>query len=351
MGLGAVITSILLLIDLVIMGIGIRNVVRASGSSSWPKVPGIVAQSESGTEGVFNDREPLTRRDYLQDGYAIMYVARLRFAYSVNGQNYSTDKLHFGQTVSSGDSSEAQLRLFKYPLGSAVTVSYDPANPSTAAVEPGLTRDLFYVPGAAFALMIPAIMGLLFLYGARGRVSAGGGPAEGLSNMIFPIFVIFSGVFMALGLMMITAGIVNLLRANESTNWPSTPGQIVYGRINQDDPDHQVKADGLNLVAHKQKGVIIIYKYSAGGKAHYSNRRLFGQVPDNQTEWADALGNFFYLGREVPVFYDPKDPDRAVLTPGIAREAMILPGFGAGVFLFSLVILAILFNVRKSGGF
>ena len=322
-----------------ILGIGVRNVVRANGSSRWPKVPGIVAQSESGTDTVFNDRQPLTRRDYLQDGYAVMYVAHIRFGYSVNGQNYSTDKLHFGQTVSSGDSSEAQLRLFKYPLGSAVTVSYNPANPSIAAVEPGLTSDLFYVPGAAFALMIPAIMGLLFLYGRRSGISAGGSPAEGLQNMVFPIFLIFSGVFMALGLMMITFGIVNLWHARETTNWPSVPGQIVYGRINDDDPAHIVKADGVNLVAHQQTGVIVIYKYSVAGKPRYSNRRLFGQVPDNQTDWAKALGKFFYLGKEVPVFYDPQDPDRAVLTPGIAREAMILPGFGAGVLLFSLIIL------------
>jgi hypothetical protein len=150
-----------------------------------------------------------------------MYVARIRFAYSVSGQNYSTDQLHFGQTVSSGDSSEAQLRLFKYPLGSAVTVSYNPANPSIAAVEPGLTRDLFYIPGAAFGLMIPAIMILLFLYGAKDGISSPGGlPAEALKNMLVPIFLIFSGVFMALGLMMITAGLLNLWHADESTNWP-----------------------------------------------------------------------------------------------------------------------------------
>jgi hypothetical protein len=78
---------------------------------------------------------------------------------------------------------------------------------------------------------------------------------------------------------------------------------------------------------------------------------LFGQVPDNQTDWAKALGRFFWLGKEVPVFYDPEDPDRAVLTPGIAREAMILPGFGTGVLLFSVVILAIVLHVQKSGGF
>jgi hypothetical protein len=350
MEIGLAVICILLAIDLVIMGIGVRNVMRAHGSSRWPQVPGVVAQSKSGTETGFNDREPLTERDYLQDGYATMYLADIRFRYTVGGRNYSTDKLHFGQTVSSGDSSEAQLRLFKYPLGSAVTVSYNPANPSIAAVEPGLTRDLFYIPGAALGLLIPAIMILLFLYGAK-DVASGGNAADGMKNMILPIFLIFSGVFMALGLLMITAGIVNLWRANKSTNWPSTPGQIVYGRINQDDPTQTVKADGLNLVAHKEKGVIVIYKYSTAGKTRFSRRRLFGQVPDNQTDWAEQLGNFYCLGKEVPVFYDPQDEDRAVLTPGVAREAMILPGFGAGVFLFSLAILALVFNLRNSGAF
>lgn len=64
----------------------------------------------------------------------IMYTANIRFQYEVNGRAYRTDLIWFGQTAGSGDSSEAELRHFRYPLGEKVTVSYDPADPATAAV-------------------------------------------------------------------------------------------------------------------------------------------------------------------------------------------------------------------------
>src|SRR5579863_937062 len=99
---------------------GIRNVSRAVASRHWPTTPAVVTRSESGveTDRGGRGRDPST-----------MYSASIRFRYKVDGREYSTDILHFGQTLGSGDSSEAELRRFRYPQGSQTTVSYNPATP------------------------------------------------------------------------------------------------------------------------------------------------------------------------------------------------------------------------------
>src|SRR5580704_15364209 len=93
--------SIFLLIGGAILVPGIRNVSRAVASHHWPTTPAVVVQSESSVATEPGDRrhDPST-----------MYSAAIRFRYNVDGREYTTDLLHFGQTGGSGDSSEAELR-------------------------------------------------------------------------------------------------------------------------------------------------------------------------------------------------------------------------------------------------
>jgi hypothetical protein len=89
---------------------------------------------------------------------SIMYTANIRFQYEVNGRAYRSDQIWFGQTAGSGDSSEADLRRFRYPLGEKVTVSYDPADPAIAAVHPGFQAEALWLPGAGLAFLFPGLM-------------------------------------------------------------------------------------------------------------------------------------------------------------------------------------------------
>src|SRR5271163_2519480 len=93
--------SIFILIGAAILVPGIRNLYRAAASSHWPRTAAVVATSDSSSE---------TEHDSRGRGSSTMYSADIRFRYSVDGHEYTTDVLHFGQTGGSGDSSEAELR-------------------------------------------------------------------------------------------------------------------------------------------------------------------------------------------------------------------------------------------------
>jgi len=308
--------SVFLLLGGALFGIGARNVWRALASPQWPTVSGVVVSSDTARDAT---------RDRRTGASSTMYVATIRFHYAVNGRDYTTDTLHFGQTIGSGDSSDAELRRVRYPVGNPVTVSYNPADASIAAVEPGFDTDVLWLPGAGLGFFVPGVMFIALYFGiSRGNRMLGLGLA------------MFAGIFATLGLMFLAGGLVNLWRAHASVKWPQTEGVITYGVIDQ---SHTVveERDG-DLFRSSTSGARLIYRYEVYGRKRYSNMRLFGQLAGASGDWAAGIAARYPLGKVVSVAYAPDNPDLAVLEPGIDNEAYWLPGAGAAFLLFGLAV-------------
>ncbi len=94
------------------------NVLRARRSRSWPQVHGIVTGHEL--------RRPLG------NGQGIA-SPRVQYEYSCDGTLYRNDEIMFGGHAPYG-SALAQAVLDRYPIGSAVSVIYDPQNPRRSAL-------------------------------------------------------------------------------------------------------------------------------------------------------------------------------------------------------------------------
>jgi hypothetical protein len=308
--------SVFLLLGAFIFCIGARNVWRARASRHWPSSPGTVVTSDT-TSSVTKDSR--TRAS------SKIYSANLLFRFQVNGRNYITDTLHFGQTLGSGDSSDAELRHIRYPLGAAVTVWYNPNDPTIAAVEPGFDLDALWLPGAGLGFFVPGVMFIVLYLGmSRG-------------NGMFGIGLgMFAGIFAAIGMMMLASGLVNLWRARVSESWPQTAGIITYGKIDENDSVTE-SGDGETLRS-TTSGAHLIYRYEVEGRKHYANIRRFGQLAASSGDWASEIAERYPLGKKVPVAYSPENHDMAVLEPGIDREAFWLPGAGAAFLLFGLAV-------------
>jgi hypothetical protein len=306
--------SIFILMGGAILIPGVRNLSRAVSSRHWPRTAAIVAQSESSVE---------TERDSHGRPSSTMYSADIQFRYHVNGREYTTKVLHFGQTEGSGDSSEAELRRFRYPLGSEVTVVYSPNAPSIAAAEPGFHSAALLLPGAGLAFLVPGIMCIVLYFGmSRNNYLFGAGLA------------LFAGIFATLGLAFVTIGLVNLSRAYESQHWPEAAGVIAYGKI--DSSNQVTRMENGDRVSTTTSGDHLIFGYDVNGKKYYSNVRLFGQIAAQGGDWAWKISRRYPLGKEVVVHYSPGNPNLGVLEPGIDREAFWLPGAGAAFLLFGL---------------
>ena len=251
------------------------------------------------------------------------YSANIRFQYQANGRDYTTATLHFGQTVGSGDSSDAELRHDRYPVGAAVVVSYNPKDPSIAAVEPALTRTRFGCPAPGSHLFAPGVMCIVSLFRHVER-----------KRNVRPRPV--RCIFAAIGVSLLAGGLVNPWRAHGSRSWPQTAGVITYGVI---DESNSVTRDSEgDTIRSTSSGAHLVYRYEVNGMKHYSNVRFFGQLAGASGDWASGIAARYPRGKTVQVAYSPENPDLAVLEPGIDREAFWLPGAWAAFLLFGLAV-------------
>jgi hypothetical protein len=309
--------SIFLLLGGWLLVVGVRNLSHALASPSWPRVAAVVAASD--TSAHTDPHTPGSRAS------STMYEAEIRLRYRVEGRDYITDILHFGQTLGSGDSSDAALRKLRYPLGKEVTVAYKPDDPAVAAAEPGFDHEVLFLIGAALFFIMPAIMFVVTWFGMSRNNSAF---AIGLD--------MFAGIFAAIGASLLAAGLVNLWRAQASLHWPQAPGLITYGKI--DTSRTVVETNDGRTMSASVSGARLIYQYEVHGKRHYNNIRLFGQTAGGGRAPEEEIAARYPLGKSVPVFYAPYNPDIAALEPGIQGEAFWLPGAGAAFFLFGLAV-------------
>lgn len=116
---------------------------NARVSESWPATDGEVVSSN-------------VRVSTDEDGTS--YFGDVTYSYVVNDARYTSDNVSFGQYGSS-DRGHAEEIVAKYPAGSGVTVRYDPADPETAVLEPGVTWSSYLMLGfGALFTCIPLIV-------------------------------------------------------------------------------------------------------------------------------------------------------------------------------------------------
>ena len=305
---------------------GARRIQQSMASTRWPTVTGKVVSAET-TRDVTGSRR----------GTSVTYNTETVIGYTVNGRDYTTDQLYFGQTLGSSDRSEAEIKLLRYPVGREVPVSYDPSNPAVGVMKAGLNSDAFWLPGAGLAFLLPAAL-LFYLLpsmfrdttadqqafaeyvqSAMANRQAGLRPPPRSDDKVMPIAAAFFGaVFCCLGVLALTSGLERAWQASDSRSWPTVSGVIT--RTGGDEPDDSTDS------AYRAR---IVYKYDVKGATHFNNRRSFAQVEDRAR---------YKTGDRVKVSYLPRDPDTAVIESGNSSEALWMPGIGIVLLLFSFAV-------------
>jgi hypothetical protein len=298
-----------LALGLFLIGSGTLAIWNAIASRSWPTAPGVVVSS---------DRKASKNSDKSSTVESVV-VAR----YHVNGREYSTDTQRFGVIFGSTDTSVAELQRLRYPAGSRIPVSYNPSKPELATLEPGFDVNALWTPGGGLALILVAVM-FASLY-RDSTALRGGGMAVGA--------LVFSIIFMLIGTPMLIFGGVNLYRAYISQGWPTTKGEIVYDEVDATTTTEEKRGRTQTSTTY---GARVIFKYAADGKVRYSNTRRFGELAGADEEWANSIADRYPSGAKLDVYYNPVDPNMAILEPGIQSEAYWLPGAGLAFLLFGI---------------
>ena len=300
--------------------LGLKNVWLALASRNWPAVTGVVKESVT---------QHSQSRDRKTGATSTMYSARLRVVYTAGGLEHETGTVWIGQTEASGDSSEAELLHLQYPEGAKVEVYYDPKQPQVAALRRGLAADALWLPGAGLGFFLPGVMFLLMYFSAEHGI---GGMRLGVS--------IFGAIFMLCGVAMLAAGGRNLWLAHASQKWPLADGEVVYSV--GDSSDSVTEDEDGERTRSTSYSTRLVYRYTPGGMERYGNVWQFGQLSGASAEWAANIAEKYPKGQKLKVAYDPSNPDRCVLEPGIGSDAYWIPGIGLALLLFSLGVILII---------
>jgi hypothetical protein len=108
-------------VGLVLMARGSYLSYLAWVSNTWPSVEGVIVQSKLVPDGHLGKTA----------------TAKIEFAYSVDGVEYVSDQYRFGAVGQYTTPHAIERELSKYPIGTKVMVSYDPAEPQNAVIERG----------------------------------------------------------------------------------------------------------------------------------------------------------------------------------------------------------------------
>lgn len=88
------------------------------------------------------------------------YRAKIEYQYSVNKNTYTSNRIYFGDKLSSSFKSSSISLLNNYPIGQLVTVFYNPLNNKDSVLEQRLSKEVVFMFIIGFLSMI---VGLYFL--------------------------------------------------------------------------------------------------------------------------------------------------------------------------------------------
>ena len=133
------------------IGYAVVDGLRSRRAAAWPSTNGRVVESEvrvsrerSQGVGDFKDRRSA--------------LGHMRYEYHVAGRRYLGHRVRWVDVRVGSD--HAQQLVSAYPVGRAVTVYYDPANPQSAVLEQGaaVAGSCSLIAGGLFFLAIAVVM-------------------------------------------------------------------------------------------------------------------------------------------------------------------------------------------------
>jgi hypothetical protein len=122
----------------------------------------------------------------------------------------------------------------------------------------------------------------------------------------------------------------------QSRSWPSAPAVIEQSTAVAMRATPRASSSG-GLGTH---AVTVRYRFTVDGRTYEGRRRSLDLVGKRLIERnAMAFAARLPVGRTVPAYYDPRDPTRSLLDPGVPVSSMIGLAIGAVLASASLFVL------------
>jgi uncharacterized protein DUF3592 len=252
-------------------------------SLSWPKVDGIITYS----------------RD--KPGHRVIGVD-IGYRYVTGGETYTGDRFRFQFVLTARKMVSRDVRsiLGRYQVGEPVKIAVNPGNPADSVLE----------PGPDFESMIPFVLGLFLLLLGLGDIRKDERVHE---TPPWPVPVRprygLAKILGITGVALFLLGAFYVYQGISSTQWPSVEGRILYS----------------NARRGPKPEALLWYEYYVNDRRYLaSNYRNGGNVTPF-SDVADAAAKRYPVGRAVPVYYNPRNPQDALLEPGLWWGNFVAP--------------------------
>jgi hypothetical protein len=160
----------------------------------------------------------------------------------------------------------------------------------------------------------------------------------------FPVAVTLlpGPVVMALFFMAIPGSIAGVIlwkvsELRHAATWPSTRAKITKSEMRAEHHRHSGDVTQVRNLPHVE------YEFALGDRVIKGTRIGVGEIPDDP----QATLDHYRVGTTVPVYYDPKNPENALLERDPPLPVVWLYAIAAGVFLVGLAVLALFWNISE----
>ncbi len=284
---------------------------KATGSRSWSTAECEIVASEVSVAATHRSAEDTDA------------TADIRYRYQVLGKSYEGHRIRFGSS-SRVTRLQADELAGKYPRGAKVRVYYDPKRPSQAVLEPSNTSGTAAL--TAFFVIFSAITAVLVAHSLAGKVltTAAGVP---LFAFLLPLA--------AIGFGLVAIGSYWKLRQERlaSRRWPIAQGRITRSEVVSEMVRHE--DDRGRATTEERFRAAIEFGYSAAGRSYHSTHWNWGWTAlHSDRSGAEAVIAKYPVNGEVTVYYDPAQPETAVLDP--TNKSGVSAPLWAGIFLIAV---------------
>lgn len=143
--------------------------------------------------------------------------------------------------------------------------------------------------------------------------------------------VAITAVFLLVGGGLSWWGWTILQDARASAAWPTVAGQVTSSDVR-----HSTDSEGGDSYSPE-----VTYAYEVDNRSYENSTIKFGENSYNSRREAERITGRYPVGQPVNVAYDPNDPGRSVLEPGVSGGSYIVLSIGVVFVVISLVILII----------
>ncbi|MEI7999192.1 MAG: DUF3592 domain-containing protein [Candidatus Omnitrophota bacterium] len=146
---------------------------------------------------------------------------------------------------------------------------------------------------------------------------------------------ICSSILIGLGIVALYGGCCLLKQARDAQSWPHTKGQMIASLLTI---NHLPKFVDPRADPARWYGTDVQYKYTVGKETYISHRLSFQNGDTRNPVEALRVMNKYRRIHNVNVYYDPKNPNEAVLEPWTVGQIYMRLAAGALSLIFGLVI-------------